>query len=141
MADTFTVAKRRLIMQSVRRSRTHPEIMFGNALQRSRIAFKMNCEALPGRPDFLIGQTIVVFVHGCFWHGHTKCSKGAHPPKSNRGYWQTKIERNKRRDKRVAQMLRRRGFRVFTVWECSNLDRIPRRLLLAGKKGNRPVDK
>jgi len=72
---------------------------------------------LPGKPDIVLPRRrAVVFVHGCFWHGHS-CPKGKRP-QSNGDFWNTKIEKNRARDRRVARELKDRDWRVFTVWEC-----------------------
>ena len=62
-------------------------------------------------------QKWVVFVHGCYWHAHKGCPK-ATVPKRNRDFWLAKFESNRARDRRVAQRLRRMGYRVMTIWEC-----------------------
>ena len=117
-------------MQSVRRERTTPEETLSLLLDREHLDFARNVETLPGKPDFVFDEIrLVVFVHGCFWHGHEHCRKGRSRPKSNRRYWREKIDRNKRRDHRVAGQLRRLGYGVFTVWECELREkRIPTRL-------------
>lgn len=70
-----------------------------------------------GTPDFVFpDEKLVVFVDGCFWHG---CALCGHTPKTNRQYWIAKIERNKRRDKRVSVGLRRQGFKVLRIRECT----------------------
>ena len=130
MADTFSKADRRRIMQSVRREGTKPESNFKNALDRLRITYVQNQSKLPGKPDFVFpGRKLAVFIHGCFWHGHERCRKGNSRPKSNRQYWKEKIERNQRRDRRVAGQLRRLGFKVYTLWECDlRTPEIPKRI-------------
>jgi DNA mismatch endonuclease (patch repair protein) len=73
---------------------------------------------LPGKPDIVLpGRKTVVFVHGCFWHGHT-CKRGARVPKANRDYWVAKIARNRARDRKHRTALKRAGWNVITVWEC-----------------------
>jgi DNA mismatch endonuclease (patch repair protein) len=73
---------------------------------------------LPGSPDFANrGAKWALFVHGCYWHHHTGCSR-ATIPKNNKGFWRAKFADNKRRDARTARVLRAAGFRVVTVWEC-----------------------
>jgi DNA mismatch endonuclease (patch repair protein) len=71
----------------------------------------------------------VIFVHGCFWHGH-HCARGARVPKANRAYWVAKVARNKTRDGRVRRALKGLGWRSLVVWECelSNSDTLRRRL-------------
>jgi DNA mismatch endonuclease (patch repair protein) len=136
MTDVFTKDKRRQIMQSVRRENTKPEVMFAELLRSVDAQFLQHAQHLPGRPDFHFpdAQT-VVFVHGCFWHGHEGCSKGRTLSRSNYEYWQQRIKRNKRRDRRVARKLREAGFSVYTVWECEiKKRRIPTRLVNRIKK-------
>lgn len=78
---------------------------------------------LPGSPDFAWpSQRVAVFVDGCFWHGH-ECGKNIHPRK-NREVWRKKIERNRKRDRRVSRQLRERGWIVIRIWEC-RLTRAP----------------
>ncbi len=130
MSDTFSRLKRRQIMQSVRRKGTAPEKFVIEELRVLKLCFRKNVKSFPGSPDFVIDSPrIVIFVHGCFWHGHKTCRKGRSRPKTNRRFWVEKVERNRRRDRRVAAALRRRGYRVFTVWECElNKGRLPTRL-------------
>ena len=88
-------------------------------LRRHSIRFRRHVRSLPGTPDFvLIDFRTVLFVNGCFWHGHQACAKGLKLPTQNAGFWRAKIERNRRRDRRVARALRARGYSVLTVWEC-----------------------
>lgn len=132
MADTFSPAKRREIMQSVRRERTHPEEELATLLRMAGVRFRRNVASLPGRPDFVISRArVVVFVHGCFWHGHIGCRKGRSLPKTNSQYWTDKVLRNQSRDRCVARRLRADGYSVFTVWACElTSGEIPRRLLV-----------
>jgi DNA mismatch endonuclease (patch repair protein) len=75
---------------------------------------------LPGRPDILFcGRRKAIFVHGCFWHLHSKSScKIARIPKSRTEYWLAKLTRNRNRDRRTVKTLRQRGWRVMIIWEC-----------------------
>lgn len=131
MADTFSKNKRRKIMQSVRRVNTRPEELLAQHFDEAGLKYEQNTDVLPGKPDFFFPEfKLVVFVHGCFWHGHPYCRKGQSRPKSNRAYWRQKVERNQRRDHRTARALRRAGFSVFTVWECQiTQNQAPKRLL------------
>jgi len=133
MTDVFTKDKRRQIMQSVRRENTKPEIIFADLIRDQGIAFCQHAPELPGKPDFYFPDArTVVFVHGCFWHRHGGCGKGRNLAKSNYEYWQERIRKNKRRDRRVARKLREAGFSVYTVWECEvKKRRIPTRLVKA----------
>jgi DNA mismatch endonuclease (patch repair protein) len=119
MADIFTKQKRRQIMQSVRRKGTEPEELLRRVLVGMKLKFLKHPANLPGRPDFYLPATkTAAFVHGCFWHGHKRCNKGLRLSKTNSRYWRIKIERNQRRDRRVARELRLAGISVYTVWEC-----------------------
>ena len=119
VTDIFTKAKRRAIMQKVRRRNTEPEAMAGAEFRELGIRFRRTAASLPGKPDFYFPDMhLVVFVHGCFWHGHPRCRKGTSRPKTRRRYWAEKIARNRRRDRRVARALRAMGLSVYVVWEC-----------------------
>ncbi len=131
MSDVFTAEKRRSIMQAVRRRGTKPEQELAAALNDLGFDFRQNVEDLPGEPDILfVDPKLAVFVHGCFWHGHEACRKGRSRPKTRPAYWEAKIKRNRRRDRRVARRLRAAGYGVYTVWACElRRHGIPARLL------------
>ncbi|MEM9186121.1 MAG: very short patch repair endonuclease [Planctomycetota bacterium] len=113
-----TPAARRRIMAAVKSRDTAPELLVARLLRRAGIRYRRDVRGLPGRPDFvLIDAGIALFVHGCWWHGHT-CPRAQRVPKTNREYWVAKLARNRRRDRRVARELRERGYSVWTVWEC-----------------------
>ena len=118
-------------MQAVRRKNTKPEQQFIALLREARFRFVQHPTDLDGQPDIYFKRyKTVVFVHGCFWHGHTSCRKGLDRPKSNVRYWVQKIERNRHRDQRITARLRKRGLAVYTVWECElRKNVIPSRLI------------
>lgn len=119
MADIFTKSKRREIMQAVRRKNTAPENVVAALLRARRLAFDQHPSHLPGRPDFYLPTaSAVIFVNGCFWHGHERCPKGTQGSRSNSAYWRGRIDRNRRRDRSVARKLRAMGYHVYTIWEC-----------------------
>ncbi len=119
MADRFSTRKRQRIMQTVRTRDTAPEQALKAALRDLGVVFEQNTTQLPGTPDFFFPDcATVVFVHGCFWHGHQACPKGRNRPKTNKRFWQNKLRENLRRDRRVARELRAMGLSVYTVWEC-----------------------
>lgn len=79
--------------------------------------FRLHSEHLPGRPDIVLPRhSTVIFVHGCFWHGHS-CRKGRRP-KSNRNFWDAKLDRNQERDRETYAELVASGWHVGVVWEC-----------------------
>lgn len=116
-------------MRAVKSRDTGPELLVASLLGELGVRFRRDVASLPGRPDFVVARAdTAVFVHGCWWHGHT-CVRGARTPKSNRDYWLAKVARNKRRDRRVARELRELGWSVWTVWECQlRQKRLPTRL-------------
>jgi DNA mismatch endonuclease (patch repair protein) len=132
MTKLTTTDQRRRLMQKVRRENTAPEIMVAKTLKTKGIRFRQNTKQLFGKPDFYFPSSgAVLFVHGCFWHGHTRCKKGQTSTKSNTQYWREKIERNKARDRRVARKRRKIGLSVFTVWACEiQKHSLPSRVLL-----------
>lgn len=116
--DIFTKEHRSQVMRAIRSKNTRPELAIRSALHRSGFRFRLHRKELPGNPDIVLGgRRIALQIRGCYWHGHT-CSDG-HIPKSNKGYWALKLSKNKERDKRNDRKLRRLGWRVMVVWECS----------------------
>lgn len=117
-ADIFTAEKRSAIMRAVKSSNTKPEIALRKALFALGYRYRINAKGLPGKPDIVFPKyKTVIFVHGCFWHGHD-CKRGSRIPKTNRAYWTEKIARNKARDIKNADALSKLGWRVITLWEC-----------------------
>lgn len=117
MVDTRTPEQRRQIMQSVGQRNTGPEVTVRRALHRLGYRFRLHRKSLPGRPDIVFpSRRKVVFIHGCFWHGHN-CAKGR-LPKSRLEYWIPKIETNKVRDERNVNELRKAGWESLVVWQC-----------------------
>ena len=127
--DTRSPEQRSFIMRSVRSRDTGPELIVRKLLHRMGLRFSLQRKDLPGRPDIVLRKhRTVVFVHGCFWHGHD-CAKGR-LPKSRLDFWGPKIERNQIRDAKSAKMLKADGWRVLTVWQCQtkDVDRLGRKL-------------
>ena len=80
--------------------------------------FRLHRRDLPGRPDIVLPKyRSVIFVHGCFWHGHENCRRSARPT-SNASFWSNKLDKNIARDKRTKALLRSLGWKVLVVWEC-----------------------
>jgi len=128
--DRLTRARRSALMTAVRSKDTRPEFAVRKLLSGLGYRYRLHVETLPGKPDIAMpGARKVIFVHGCFWHGHKRCRWGS-LPKSNLGYWRPKIAGNKARDVRNRRKLRRLGWRSLVVWQCeiSNLARLQARL-------------
>jgi DNA mismatch endonuclease (patch repair protein) len=107
------------IMRAVKSKDTGPEKIVRSVVHRLGFRFRLHCDKLPGKPDLVFPRLRkVIFVHGCFWHGH-HCKRGNRVPRQNSDYWISKIERNKRRDRNVAKLLRELGWDEMVVWECS----------------------
>lgn len=110
------------VMARVKSKNTTPEIKVRAALWRAGLRYRLHRADLPGKPDLVFaGRRVVVFVHGCFWHGHD-CPRGARTPKDNADYWRRKIDRNRARDAQAAADLAAAGWRVLTLWECEIKD-------------------
>lgn len=117
--DVFSPQKRAAVMAAVRGSNTKPELRVRRLLHGLGYRFRLHAADLPGKPDIVfLARRKVIFVHGCFWHGHD-CARGARTPKTNRDYWVAKIARNRQRDARILSALDALGWRVLTVWECA----------------------
>ena len=127
--DSVTREQRSANMAAVRGKDTRPELLVRRFLYGLGYRYRLHAKDLPGRPDIVFRKRhAVVFVNGCFWHGHD-CPRGS-APASNVDFWQRKIGNNRERDDRVQQQLRKDGWRVLIVWECETKDlaRLERRL-------------
>jgi DNA mismatch endonuclease, patch repair protein len=107
-------------MSRIRSSGTAPERAVRQLLSRAGIRYRLNVRDLPGKPDFANKtRKFAIFVHGCFWHSHENCAL-ASDPKSNRSYWQPKLQRTKARDLAHLERLEQLGYRVLVIWECAS---------------------
>jgi len=110
--------ERRRIMQAVKSCNTIPEIRVRRLVHAEGYRYRLHVRLLPGCPDLVFpSRRKVIFVNGCFWHGHT-CARGSRVPKANRQYWERKIARNKERDLASLNELEALGWQVLTIWEC-----------------------
>ncbi|MDJ0708030.1 MAG: DNA mismatch endonuclease Vsr [Leptolyngbyaceae cyanobacterium MO_188.B28] len=122
MADTFSKNKRSAIMRAVKSGDTKPEMLVRRLVHGLGYRYRLHRADLPGKPDLVFSsQRKVIFVHGCFWHGH-HCPRGARIPKSNTDYWLRKITRNQDRDQANLATLRHQGWSALVVWECQTKD-------------------
>lgn len=125
-----TPEERSRIMRAVKGADTAPEMTVRRMAHRMGYRFRLHRKDLPGKPDLVFPKLHkVVFVHGCFWHGHD-CARGARMPKSNVEYWRAKISRNVVRDAAHLAALESKGWRAAVIWECElkNLPRVNKRL-------------
>lgn len=117
MADVVDPATRSRMMSGIRGKNTRPELLIRKALHARGFRYRLHCD-LPGKPDICLPKhRAVVFVHGCFWHGHD-CHLFKWPS-TRPEFWRTKIARNREVDVAAAARLRAEGWRVATIWECA----------------------
>jgi DNA mismatch endonuclease, patch repair protein len=113
------ITTRSKIMQAVRSRDTGPELALRRLLSSMGYRYRLHSASLPGKPDISIaGKQKAIFVHGCFWHQHPRCRKSG-VPKSNLAYWEPKLRRNVERDHLAQRALRKMGWEVLVVWQCS----------------------
>jgi len=104
-------------MAKVKNKNTSPELLVRQFLHRAGFRYRLHSKVLPGSPDLVLSKyKTVIFIHGCFWHGHT-CKKGKRPT-TRVEFWDQKLDKNLERDKHVQSELKALGWRVITVWEC-----------------------
>ena len=117
-----TPEARSRIMRAVRSRDTAPEMVVRRLAHRLGYRFRVCRKDLPGCPDIVFPRLRkVVFVHGCFWHGHD-CARGARVPKGNRTYWLKKVAGNRARDQKNLEKLTAAGWNSLIVWECDTRD-------------------
>jgi DNA mismatch endonuclease (patch repair protein) len=122
--------QRSRIMRAVKGKDTGPELLVRRLLHGNGYRYRLHRADLPGKPDLTFpARRCVVFIHGCFWHGHD-CKRGAREPKSNVAYWRAKIARNRERDGKNRRALKQLGWRSLVLWECElkNEDAVLKRL-------------
>jgi len=118
VADKLSPEQRHNCMSHIRCRDTKPEVFIRKALWKLGFRYRVNVKALPGKPDIVFPKyKTVVFVNGCFWHGHDGCKK-YQIPETNRSFWIEKINANKFRDLKNASQLENSGWRIITIWEC-----------------------
>lgn len=117
MVDVLTSEQRRLNMSRIRGRDTKPEMLIRRGLHAQGLRYRLQDRKLPGRPDLVFPRHYaVIFVHGCFWHGHN-CPM-YRIPATRQEFWKAKIAANRIRDAKAHQALFALGWRVLTVWEC-----------------------
>ena len=118
MSDIFSKTKRSDIMSKISGKETKPEVLVKKYLFAQGFRYRKNVKDLPGKPDIVLPKyKTVVFVNGCFWHGHKNCKRSTLPT-SNTQFWKEKISKNILRDSENVQKLMNMGYKVLTVWQC-----------------------
>jgi len=128
MTDVFTKEKRSWIMSRIKGCDSKQEILVRSLVHRMGFRFRVHRRDLPGNPDIVLPRhRKVIFVHGCFWHGHKGCPRSKRPT-SNKDFWNEKLDKNMERDKRFRKILWSMGWKVLVVWQCET--RKPEKLLV-----------
>jgi len=118
MTDVHNTAQRRYNMQQIKGKDTKPEMLVRKFLHANGYRYKLHDKTLPGNPDIVLPKyKTVIFVHGCFWHGHTNC-KYFVVPKTNTQWWTDKINSNKANDEKAIKALKKTGWKIINIWEC-----------------------
>lgn len=118
MADVHTPEQRSYNMSRIKGTNTKPEMLVRKYLHAHGYRYKLHDKTLPGKPDLILPKyRTVIFIHGCFWHGHTNC-KYYVVPKTKTDWWLAKINGNIANDEKAIQALMQDGWKVITVWEC-----------------------
>jgi DNA mismatch endonuclease, patch repair protein len=117
LPDVHDKATRSRNMAAIRAKNTKPELLVRQALHGAGLRFRLHRNDLPGKPDIVLPKhQTVIFVHGCFWHGHA-CEKFRWP-KDNADFWRDKINRNIQRDVKAQAELAKAGWRCIVLWDC-----------------------
>jgi DNA mismatch endonuclease (patch repair protein) len=122
--DVFDKEKRSWIMSRIEGLDTKPELLVRSIVHRLGYRFRLHKRDMPGNPDIVFSKKRkVIFVHGCFWHGHKGCLR-AERPTSNIPFWRKKLDSNIARDRRNIRLLKKSGWQVLIIWQCQtkNLD-------------------
>lgn len=118
MADVVDSTTRSRMMSAIRGQDTKPELLVRRLLHRQGYRFRLHVRELPGKPDIVLPKYhAVIFVNGCFWHGHD-CHL-FRLPATRQDFWEEKIRKNRERDERDRHNLQQSGWRTLTVWECA----------------------
>ena len=116
--DRISVDRRSNNMRRIKNRNTVPEILVRKAVRALGYRYSLHPTDLPGKPDLVFrGRRKAIFVHGCFWHQHTRCKEGR-LPNSRQDYWRPKLVRNVERDREHRKALLELGWKSLVVWEC-----------------------
>lgn len=140
MTDVHNKKTRSYNMSKIRSKNTKPEIIVRKHLFSQGFRYHLHRKDLPGKPDLALSKfNTVIFIHGCFWHGHEECRYFV-IPKTRREWWKNKINRNKELDRKNKLALKELGWRVITIFECelkkTKFEQTMRHLIKELKSGN-----
>lgn len=118
MLDKLTPEERSKHMSKIKGKNTKPEMVVRKFLHANGFRFRLHDKSIPGRPDIKLPKyKTVIFIHGCFWHGHSNC-RIYQMPKTRVDFWNNKISANKERDNDRISTLKAMGWNVIVLWEC-----------------------
>ena len=118
MADVHNTATRSYNMSQIKGKNTKPEMLVRKFLHARGFRYKLHDKTLPGKPDLVLPKyKTVIFIHGCFWHGHHGCRYFV-VPKTRTDWWLAKINGNKDNDSKAMRLLKKDGWEIITIWEC-----------------------
>jgi DNA mismatch endonuclease (patch repair protein) len=119
MADVHDKITRSYNMSRIRSTNTKPELLVRKFLHAQGFRYKLHDKTLPGKPDLVLPKyKTVIFIHGCFWHGHNNCRYFV-VPKTRTDWWVNKINANSSNDAKAVKALKKEGWKIITVWECN----------------------
>jgi len=134
MADVHSIETRSYNMSRIKGKNTKPEMLVRKFLHANGYRYKLHDKSLPGKPDIVLPKyKTIIFVHGCFWHGHENC-KYFVVPKTRTDWWVNKINGNILNDNKAADALSSQGWKIITVWECELKGTIVEKRLLTIKE-------
>jgi DNA mismatch endonuclease, patch repair protein len=118
MADVHSKETRSYNMSRIRSKDTKPELLVRKFLHKNGFRYRLHVKDLPGKPDIVLPKyKTVIFIHGCFWHGHEEC-KYALLPKTRTHWWADKIGANRANDLKASGLLKEAGWKIIAVWQC-----------------------
>jgi DNA mismatch endonuclease (patch repair protein) len=119
MADVHSKEIRSYNMSRIKGKNTKPEMLVRKFLHANGYRYKLHDKSLPGKPDIVLPKyKTVIFVHGCFWHGHPNC-KYYVVPKTRTDWWLNKLSGNIANDAKAIKALKKDGWKIITIWECN----------------------
>ncbi|MDH2591534.1 very short patch repair endonuclease [Acinetobacter nosocomialis] len=119
MVDIVDSATRSRMMSNIKGRNTKPELLIRSLLHAQGFRFRIHRQDLPGKPDIVLPKyKAIIFIHGCFWHGHQNC-RLFKLPASRTEFWEAKISKNQQNDLKAKELLLNSGWRICTIWECA----------------------
>ena len=119
MTDVHSKETRSYNMSRIRSKDTKPEMLVRKFLHKHGFRYRLHVKSLPGKPDIVLPKyRTVIFIHGCFWHGHQGC-KAAALPETRKDWWSDKIEKNITNEQKSEETLRGLDWKIITIWTCN----------------------